>query len=248
MVSSLSASIPPERHKSGYPVIISTLASDKAWRIPVVSKVRYNGVISDVSLSSATCIADQGSDINVVTQALVDLLHLKTYLVSDGKSNPLGMATSDGSITALRHFAILQVGVLGIWREVHAFILPKGSLADKFLLLGLPWLHDVRATFDIQASRLNIGDFQRGEKHTRLEGPKFQLLKSHKLLLVPTADRYRKVIGIAESSTLFTEPILPEPELDYPEFNDSDSDIMDSASEDDYESSDSALVSAHSEN
>ena len=85
----------------------------------------------------------------MVTQALVDLLHLKTYLVSDGKSDPLGMATSDGSVTALRHFAILPVSVLSIWREVHAFIRPKGSYSEKFLLLGLPWLYDVRATFDI---------------------------------------------------------------------------------------------------
>jgi hypothetical protein len=101
LISSLSANIPPECHKSGYPIIVSTLTSDKAWRIPVVSKVKYNRVVSEVNLSSATCIADQGSDINVVTQALVDLLYLKTYLVSDSKSDLLGMATSDSSITAL---------------------------------------------------------------------------------------------------------------------------------------------------
>jgi hypothetical protein len=106
-VLSLSANILPECHKSGYPMIISTLASDKAWQIPVVSKIKYNRVVSDISLSSTTCITDQGSDINVVTQALVDLLHLKTYLVSDSKSDLLGMATSDSSITALCHFAIL---------------------------------------------------------------------------------------------------------------------------------------------
>jgi hypothetical protein len=82
-------------------MIVSTLASDKAWQILVVSKVKYNRVVSEVNLSSATCIADQGSDINMVTQALIDLLHLKTYLVSDSRSDPLGMATSDDSITAL---------------------------------------------------------------------------------------------------------------------------------------------------
>jgi hypothetical protein len=149
LISSLSANIPPECHKSGYPIIVSTLASNKTWRILVVSKVKYNGVVSEVNLSSTTCIADQGSDINMVTQALIDLLHLKMYLVSDSKSNLLGIATSDSSITALRHFVILPVGVLGIWREVYAFIRLKGSYSEKFLLLGLPWLHDVRATFDI---------------------------------------------------------------------------------------------------
>jgi hypothetical protein len=101
LVSSLSANILPKRHKSSYPMIVSTLASDKAWQILVVSKVKYNRVVSEVNLSSVTCIADQGSDINMVTQALIDLLHLKTYLVSDSRSDPLGMATSDGSITAL---------------------------------------------------------------------------------------------------------------------------------------------------
>jgi hypothetical protein len=132
---------------------------------------------------------------------------------------------------------------LGIWREVHTFICLKGSSSEKFLLLGLPWLYDVRATFDIQVSQLHIRDFKCGEKHTRLEGPKFQLLKSHKLLLVPTDERYRKVIAMAEASISFTESILPEP--DYPDFVDSDSDLTDSGfgSEDDYESvSDSVSV------
>jgi hypothetical protein len=32
---------------------------------------------------------------------------------------------------------------------VYTFIRPKGSYSEKFLLLGLPWLYDVRATFDI---------------------------------------------------------------------------------------------------
>ena len=80
----------------------------------MVSKVKYNRVVSEVNLSSATCITDQGSDINIVTQALIDLLYLKTYLVSDSKSDLLGIATSDSSITALCYFAILLVGILGI--------------------------------------------------------------------------------------------------------------------------------------
>jgi hypothetical protein len=67
LVSSLSANIPPEYYKSGYPMIVSTLTSDKAWRILVVSKVKYNRVVLEVNLSSATCIANQGSDINIVT-------------------------------------------------------------------------------------------------------------------------------------------------------------------------------------
>ena len=154
-------------------MIVSTLASDKAWRILVISKVKYNRVVSEVNLSSATCIADQGSDINMVTQALVDLLYLKTYLVSDSWSDLLGMATSNSSVTALCHFVILPVSVLGIWCEVYTFIRPKGSYSEKFLLLGLPWLYDIRATFDIQGSRLNIRDFKRREKYTCLEGLKF---------------------------------------------------------------------------
>jgi hypothetical protein len=138
LVSSLSANIPPERYKSSYPIIISTLASDKAWRILVVSKVKYNRVVLEVNLSSATCITNQGSDINIVTQALIDLLHLKIYLVSDSRSELLGIATSNSSVTTLCHFTILPVGVLGIWREVYTFIRLKGSYSEKFLLLGLP--------------------------------------------------------------------------------------------------------------
>ena len=48
-------------------MIVSTLTSDKAWRILVVSKVKYNRVVLEVNLSSTTCITNQGSDINIVT-------------------------------------------------------------------------------------------------------------------------------------------------------------------------------------
>jgi hypothetical protein len=156
----------------------------------VVSKVKYNRVVLEVNLSSTTCITNQGSDINIVTQALIDLLYLKTYLVSDSKSKLLGIATSNSSITTLCHFTILLVGVLSIWREVYTFIRLKGSYSEKFLLLSLPWLYDVQATFDIQGSRLNIRDFKCREKYTCLKGLKFQLLTSYKLLLVPTDKRY----------------------------------------------------------
>jgi hypothetical protein len=134
---------------------------------------------------------------------------------------------------------------LGIWCEVYTFIRPKGSYSEKFLLLGLPWLYDVRATFDIQGSRLNIRDFKCREKYTCLEGLKFQLLTSYKLLLVPTDKRYQKVIAIAEASISFTESILPDP--DYSNFVDSDSNLTDSGldSEDDYKSvSDSASIAS----
>lgn len=51
------------------------------------------------------------------------------------------------------------------------------------MLLGLPWLWDVMALFDICANALMIGDHTAGEKKVILQGPCLQLNVHHKLVL-----------------------------------------------------------------
>jgi hypothetical protein len=163
----------------GYPELVTPTSEDKAFRIPAFSKVILDRVLTEVDLSSVRCIADQGSDINVVTLLVVEKLKLRTYVVAPKDGSTLSMGTADGKSTLLRQFVIIKLGVLGIWREVHAFVRPDSG-ADRSLLLGLPWLHDVCTIIDIRGSNICIGNPERGEKHTRIVGPTFQLLDTHK--------------------------------------------------------------------
>jgi hypothetical protein len=181
-----------------YPKLVTPRSEDRAFRLPVMSLVTIKGSLVQVDLKDVTCAADQGSDINIVTRSLAESLKLDIFLVSEAK--PLHMGTADGKASRLEHFTIIKVGVLGIWREVWAFIRPSGS-SDRHLLLGTPWLHDVRAVIDVRGSNICIGDFALGEKHTRIEGPKFQLLQTHKLMLVPTDARYKKLVEEANKHT-----------------------------------------------
>lgn len=183
-------------HPSGYPRFIPVQSDDKAFRIPAKSRVTLDGKPVTVNLKGLTCIADQGSDINIVTYSIVQTLGLETYMVSPKKDFALHMGTADGKTSPLTRFTIMTVGVNGIWRQIYAFIRPTAS-TDRHLLLGLPWLHDVNAVIDIRSSTISIGDFARGEAHTVIQGPAYALLTSHKLTLAPLDPKYKNWVTAA---------------------------------------------------
>jgi hypothetical protein len=202
IVSSSSASI----HLAGYPKFVPVQSNDKAFRIPAKSKVTIDRRVILVNLKGLTYIADQGSDINIVTLNVVQTLNLPIYLVSPKKDYTLHMGTADGRSSPLTRFTIMKVGVEGIWREIFAFIRPTAS-SDRHLLLGLPWLHDVRAVIDIRASLISIGDFNLGETHTRIEGPKYDFLTSYKLTLAPVDPKYQNWVKEANAAAYIQEDI-----------------------------------------
>ncbi|KAI0998848.1 hypothetical protein K3495_g9350 [Podosphaera aphanis] len=81
------------------------------------------------------------------------------------------------------------------YRQVHAFIRPdKGMTNDLFLLLGLPWLHSVKAVINISKSQVRIGDKKLGERRTTLQGPTFKFTQHHLLLLEPTKIPFEGVL------------------------------------------------------
>jgi hypothetical protein len=156
-----------------YPKLVTPKSEDRAFRLLVISRITIKGSLVQVDLKDVTCTADQGSDINIITRSLAESLKLDIFLVSDSK--PLHMGTADSKASRLEYFTIVQIGVMGIWREVWAFIRPSGS-SDHYLLLGTPWLHDIRVVIDIRGSNIYLRNFALSEKYTRIDGPKFQLL------------------------------------------------------------------------
>lgn len=61
---------------------------------------------------------------------------------------------------------------------------------DIKLLLGLPWLWDVQAIFDIRASTLKIGDPARGEEIQTIVGPILAPMGTHRLALGPKKEEF----------------------------------------------------------
>ncbi|KAK6585463.1 hypothetical protein PZA11_002190 [Diplocarpon coronariae] len=164
---------------------VPLLSSEKkAFQIDCFIKMPdKNGSLVEVALPTHLTQVDQGSDMNVISHALVRKLKLKPIPLSERGFSGLTMNTADGGETELTHWVEFEVGTHGVWRKDEAFVRPFG--ADLHLLLGLPWLWKVDGTIDIRNSRITIGDSASGEKKVVIEGPKFVPSKHHKLFLHP---------------------------------------------------------------
>jgi hypothetical protein len=106
----------PEPSGMIYPKLVTPKSEDRAFRLLVMSRITIKGSLIQVDLKDVTCTADQGSDINIITRSLTESLKLDIFLVSDSK--PLHMGTANGKASRLEYFTIIQIGVIGIWREV----------------------------------------------------------------------------------------------------------------------------------
>ena len=101
-----------------------------------------------VNLPTGITNADQGSDLNLISHALIDVMGYT--LVSLKSKGFLGLAinTADGNFSRLDSYVVFDMEVMGIRRTVHAFCRPRPPKRDDndlHLLLGLPWLYDVDA-------------------------------------------------------------------------------------------------------
>lgn len=130
----------------------------------------------------------------------------------------LTMNVADGTSARLTHYSQFEIGVLGIWRKVEAFVRPFSGkdTTEVHLLLGLPWLHTVCAKLWIKESIIEIGDPERGEKCVKIQGPVFVESEEHKLVLCP--GRKKEMVYVESSSD---------------DSEDSDSEISDESSDDD---------------
>lgn len=155
----------------------------KAYQLPanIVCK-NEDGTEVDVSMFMHEVTADQGSDINLITQGMVDQFGIQVHNLRQDGLTTVTMNTADGNEIPLRAWCRFRISVEGIEREVQAFV-ADGTHETVHALLGLPWLYDVAALFDIRQSTLTIGDPAHDGERIVMEGPLFMWGPSHKLVL-----------------------------------------------------------------
>ena len=126
--------------------------------------------IKRLSLTSDQTQADQGSEVNLMSRELAHDKGMRTFRLSDVGFGGLKILTSDGNKVPVDDFVALKVTCQGIVREVWAIIRPAQDHRPEGcdLFLGLPWLWEVDAVFNIRSSTLEIGDQERGETRSSL--------------------------------------------------------------------------------
>ncbi|KAI0992011.1 hypothetical protein K3495_g16175 [Podosphaera aphanis] len=164
-----------------------SVTNERAFRIPVTVKTKKNGKPVTVSLPVSAAQADQGSDMIIVTVGFLEKFRLPVKTLSSRGMHGLTMNVADGTSARLTHYSQFEIGVLGIWRTVEAFVRPfSDKNADEVhLLLGLPWLHTVCAKIWVKESIIEVGDPERGERVVKIQGPMFVEGDAHKLVLCP---------------------------------------------------------------
>ena len=176
--------------------------------------------------------ADQGSDINLISDLLVSTLSLEKREIPG--VGGFMMQTADGNLTTLRTFAVFKLGVAGIWRTVHAYIRlkPRSGTDSISLILGLPWLYSVKATINIFENCIAIGDPVNNPKDGKRQIIRCAIWKSspnQQLMLVPSPEVIKEAIKPRD--------LDPHAHVDYPSETETSNDDSDE-SEDDEESKD----------
>ena len=169
----------------------SLVGSEKAFRVPsVVRKPKGE----EVELEKGRTQADQGSDMNVISQGMVRFLGLELHLLSDIGFKGLSMRTADYRDTVLMYWVWLDIGVEGIWRKIRCFVAPEvvsvneaGRAEYLSLILGIPWLYSVDASISIRLSTIFVGDRTIGEEVREVVGPELVFCHDHNLLMYPKA-------------------------------------------------------------
>ncbi|RKF83139.1 hypothetical protein GcM3_016021 [Golovinomyces cichoracearum] len=105
------------------------------------------------------------------------------------------MGTVDGTSHQITEWVSFVFITGGVQRQICAFVRPERCpTLDLFLLLGLPWLHSVKAVIEICRSQIKIGDKSLGEICTILQGPTFEFAKAHRLFLQPTQIPFKNAL------------------------------------------------------
>ncbi|KAI5798806.1 hypothetical protein EDC01DRAFT_628660 [Geopyxis carbonaria] len=95
-------------------------------------------------------VLDPGSDLNLVTEGAATSLNLDLISTKSTTMTGVAMRTADGARHRLRHLAEVDFEVEGArWRQ-EFFLLPNAGDCGFSMLLGLPWLYDAWAQFDVR--------------------------------------------------------------------------------------------------
>jgi hypothetical protein len=130
---------------------------------------------------------------------LVTALKLTPFAIAQTGRPVLYMKTADSNSSPLAKYMKFEFGCKGIWRTVYTFISPDSKNKNRHLLLGLPWLHSVRAVLDILISTIQIGDPDINKKPILIQGPKFKESISHNLIFYPMATQYKHAVELAKT-------------------------------------------------
>ncbi|KXT07734.1 hypothetical protein AC579_1879 [Pseudocercospora musae] len=104
-------------------------------------------------------VGDQGSDLYVIYPHMHKTLDLPFILAQKLGFRQMHMAVADGSTVPLTRWFIFHMNFYGIMRETWAVVCPReeGNLS---ILLGPPFLDDVRAIFDVHSQTIRIGNLE----------------------------------------------------------------------------------------
>ncbi|RKF55619.1 hypothetical protein OnM2_088058 [Erysiphe neolycopersici] len=161
-------------------------------KLPISSdQIAAPRVKTKIILNMGATQADQGPDINLISDLLVSTLNLEKREIPG--VGGFMMQTADGNLTTLRTFAIFKLGVAGIWRSIHAYIRlkPRSGKDAISLILGLPWLHSDKATIKYFENCITIGDPVNHPKDGKRQIIKCAVWKSsphQQLLLAPSSE------------------------------------------------------------
>lgn len=103
------------------------MGEDKAFRIPAT----VESPKGTIELNRAMTQADQGLNLNVIGKSLCLRLGLALGELAEIGLKGMAMRVANGTITPLKEYAILKVGVAGVWRTINCFVLPHE--AENFL-------------------------------------------------------------------------------------------------------------------
>ena len=161
---------------------------EKAFRIECTIT---SGTGTSMNLGKAITQADQGSEMNVISDSIRAQIGAPKKALSDIGFHGLTMRTADHRDTRLDYWTEFTITTSRISRLIRCFIAPRVTIAGSSrsghfnLLLGLPWLFSVNAHISIRESKITIGDPAMGETMRDIIGPEMVFCTEHTLIMYP---------------------------------------------------------------
>lgn len=111
--------------------------------------------------TSKVCV-DAGSEIDIATPATIQKVGGEIILMEDTPWPTMSVRTSSGDSTKLLGIARINVRIHGNERVVYTCVIPPKFAANTGydLLLGVPWLYDVRGKISVRDGTISIHNGQ----------------------------------------------------------------------------------------
>jgi len=152
-------------------------------------------------------ILDPGSDLNLVTSDTAEIINANCSHTRGTHMSGMAMRTADGGRTRLQHVTTLDFALeeapTSKWNQ-EFFVLPaRGEQCQFSILLGLPWLYDAYAVFDIREFLYTERTLE-GEM-IPLQGPPYKPQKFMAIEYPMRVDRLEKTTGGYKEKYIYDE-------------------------------------------